>query len=258
MLWIKRFFADLGGAQVDGVRFARAVPAVFLVMAGWEFAQHVVEVRIGFFASADAAKAVGLDGTRLALGWVKMILVYVGEFLALRYLFWKDAGRALRPTSAAARRYAPYAVYSLIVFAFILYAGSFAPPGQMMNVRGTIGTAQLFVEPLLMLWVVAAATEGEVRGPLASARRMGVYYLYALPLYFLARVPVGAAHQLLHRFAMGRPPAMLWPLLVVDAVVVGLLIGIVAGVFVRVVRRIDEARGERAAAPPRPELALQA
>jgi hypothetical protein len=80
VIWVKRFLADLFGAQIDGFRFARGMFWLFALMAVWEFGQHVIEVRIGFFDSAAASKAVAMDATRMALGWVKMILVYAGGF----------------------------------------------------------------------------------------------------------------------------------------------------------------------------------
>lgn len=51
MIWIKRFFTDLGGTYVDSLRAIKALPWLFAAIIGWEFAQHIVEVRIGMFES---------------------------------------------------------------------------------------------------------------------------------------------------------------------------------------------------------------
>ena len=45
---------------------------------------------------------------------------------------------------------------------------------------------------------------------------------------------------MLNRYAVGREPILLWPMLVVDAVVVGLIVAIIPAISVRVAMRIDE------------------
>ncbi|WP_084582186.1 hypothetical protein [Sphingomonas azotifigens] len=235
MTWLKRFGIDLIGAHVDGVRAIRALPWLFGVLIAWELAQHVVEVRIGFFTSVDAARAVQEDGGRMLLGWIKMLSVYVGGFFVLRQL----AGRVNAPIGTAALRYLPYLAYALIAFALIFYAGRWAPD-RVDEARAVVALAQIAIEPLLMLWVVSAATDGEVRTPWQSARMLGWRYAYALPLFFVGRIPVNAVHQLLNRYAMGQPPALLWPMLVLDAITVGLIIAVIPAIAVRVARRVRE------------------
>lgn len=249
MRWLRRFFADLLGAHADGVRAIGGLPLLFVLLIGWEFAQHVVEVRIGFFDSVEAGRAAANDPARMALGWVKMISVYVGGFFVIRFLVARRGDAALDPLPAAARRYAPYLLYSLVLFALVFYARSIVPPNGVFAFRTTLGLAQVAVEPLLMPWIVAAATDGSVRGPLASARLTGRWYPWALALFFVGRIPVNAAHQLLNRFAVGQPDHVLWPMLVLDAIVVGLVIAVVPAVSVRVARFVRERRdaGSRAA-----------
>ena len=240
MRWALRFLADMFGAQLDGFRVARALPWLFLLLAGWEMAQHVVEVRIGFFESEAASKAVAMDSSRMAMGWVKMILVYAGGFFAIRYLAWRDASRAMRPTIAELLRYLPYIAYAIGLFALIVYARSFVPEARVTDFRTAVGLSQMAIEPLLMLWIVSAATGGGVRGPVRSVRLTGWLYLWALPLFFIGRLPISIAHQLLNAFAIGQPEAILWVMLVLDSLVVGLLIFIVPAIYVRIARFIAE------------------
>jgi len=246
MWWLKRYFADLVGAHIDGLRVARGLQLLFAIMVAWEFGQHIIEVRIGLFDSVAAAKAVSQDGSRMALGWIKMILVYAGGFFAIRYLMWGSSARPLHVSRRAVLRYLPYVAYSLILFALIFYAGSFIAAEHVMAFRTTIGLTQVLVEPLLMLWIVSAATDGPVGGPLQSAKLLGRYYIWALALFFVARLPTNAAHQLLNRYAIGQPPALVWAMLALDAVVVGLLVAIVPAIYVRVVRLVTDKRGTAA------------
>jgi len=242
MAWIKRYFTDLIGAHVDGVRAIAGLPLLFALFVGWEFAQHVAEVRSGMYVSLAAAKAVQYDPARMALGWVKMLSVYVGGFFTIRYLV-RRAGGAVDPIGTAALRYAPYVAYSLIVFALVLYAPQLVSGDGVMILRAVVGLSQVFIEPLLMAWIVSAATDGAVRGPIASARRTGWLYIWALLLFFVGRLPVNAVHQLINRYAIGQAPGTVWAMLAVDALSVALIIAVIPAIYVRVVRLIDERRG---------------
>lgn len=231
---IRRFLADWVGSYRDGARVAMGLPWLFGGIILWEFAQHVIEYRIGFFDSRAAAKAVALDQGRMVLGWVKMILVYVGGFFAIRYCVAGGAPGVTRPRLATLRRYLPYIVYSLILFALIFYAGILVPEAGVQTFRGIVGIGQLLIEPLLMAWIVSAATDGPVRNPVQSARAIGWLYGRGLLLFFLVRTPIGALHQFLGTWGIGKSTALLWPMLALDAIVVGLLIAVIPAAYVRI------------------------
>lgn len=245
MHWFKWFAKDLIGIHADGLRAAAGLRWFFLAVVLWEFAQHILEVRIGFFESREMARAVESDPTRMVLGWIKMALVYLGGFLVIRYLVNERSERTVAPWTKALPRYLPYLAYSLFVFAMIFYAKQIVPQDHVTTLRTVVGLTHVALEPALMMWIVAAASDGQIRGPLASIRQTGLLYLYALPLFFIARIPVNAAHQLLNRSARGEPPEILWPMLLIDAVVVGLIVAVIPAISVRVARRIHSVRTDR-------------
>ncbi len=247
MTWVRRFFADLLGAYTDGVRFARGLPLLFAVMVLWEFGQHVLEVRIGFFDSIETSRAVSLDGSRMILGWIKMILVYAIGFFAIRFFVLADRERTLRVPASIFRAYLPYVLYSLAMFSLIMYAPFIVGAQSATTFRMVVSLVQLAVEPLLMLWIVSAATDGPVRNPIRSVICMGRFFFWAFALFFAGRIPINAAHGLLNRYAVGQPPALLWTMLVGDAVVVGLLAGVIPAIYVRVAGLIGERRKRSAA-----------
>ncbi|MBS0479885.1 MAG: hypothetical protein JSR79_11380 [Proteobacteria bacterium] len=242
MGWIRRYFTDLIVAHVDGVRAIAGLPWLFVLLIGWEFAQHIAEVRSGMFESLATAKAVQYDGARLALGWVKMLSVYVGGFFVIRYLVRRDHVRPVAPLGAAIVRYIPYIGYSLILFALVLYAPQIVPGPNFQTLRAGVGLSQVFVEPLLMLWIVSAATDGVVRSPSQSARCTGLLYFWALALFFVGRLPVNIVHQLLNRYAIGQEQAVVWSMMVVDAAAAGLIIAVIPAIYVRIARLIEERR----------------
>lgn len=240
---VKRYFADLIGAHVDGAKAIAGLPWLFALFIGWEFAQHIVEVQSGFFTSAAAAKAVQYNAWRSVLGWIKMGFVYFGGFFVIRYLVARQGRTVAVPAAIALRGYAVYIAYSLVMFALVFYAPQLVAPGDVMTLRGAVGLTQVFIEPLLVAWIVSAAVGGAVTGPVASAKRTGVLYFWALLVFFVGRLPVNGVHQLLNRYASGRSGAELWAMLVLDAIVVGLIIAVIPALYVRIADFIDERRG---------------
>ncbi len=249
MQWTRRFFTDLAGSYLDSLRAIKGLPWLFAAIIAWEFAQHVVEVRIGMFTDKEMARAVSQDGARMAFGWVKMISIYVGAFFVIRHFAGKRDGRQLAPRGTAAKRFAPYLVYSLVMFAAVFYTRDFAGEEHVDTVRTIVGLGQVLVEPLLMAWVVAAATDGRIAGPIGSARHTGLLYFLALPLFLLTRVPVSLLHQNLNEWAMGKQGAELWSLLAIDSLVVGLIVAITPAAMVRVARWVELRRANKVVAP---------
>ncbi len=252
MIWMKRFFTDLGGTYLDSLRAIKALPWLFAAIIGWEFAQHIVEVRIGMFESKEMGRAVAGDRLRMAFGWVKMALIYIGAFFVIRHFISQRSNRNLAPLSSAGPRYLPYFAYSLVVFAALFYTRSLVPEGHVDTFRAAVGLGQQLLEPLLIAWVVAAATDGRIGGPIASARRLGLLYFLALPFLLLARVPASLLHQHLNQAAVGSTGTELWLILAIDAVLVGVIVSIVPSAMVRVERWMDARRVQKRPAKPLP------
>lgn len=249
-MMVRRFFVDLVGAYADGVRSMIALPLLFALLVGFEFVQHVAEVRIGFFNSAAAAHSFSNDSSRMTLGWLKMISVYVGGFFVIRYLVRCRAGKPVAAIRVAAQRYIPYVVYSLCLSALIFYGPSLAPQGNGSSIRAMVALIQIGLEPLLILWIVSAATDGRTGGPVKSAKASWPWYIWGLMLFFVGRLPVNALHQLLNHAAIGSRGAVLWMLLGADAICVGLIISVVPALYVRIARFIGERRtGKRLTIP---------
>jgi|GEM_PF-850831 len=248
---MKRFFADWGGSLADGWRVLRALPWLIVAMIAIEMAQHVVEVSTGFL-SADAAvrHAAGLHPLRMALGWPKMLATWALAAFAIRYLVLGDAAVALRVPARAWRRYAGVVLFQLIPFAVILYAepivaalGLTPVATWVLRIRLAFGLAQQLFEPLLLLWFVNAAIGTTGFGPIASARVTRWWYFWGLLLVFVTRLPFNLLHQVLNRWPVGHPAVVLWPLLAIDAMLVGVMVVTIAAAQVRAARLVVERRG---------------
>jgi len=255
MQWPKRFATDVAAVQWDSVRFARAMPLALLAMVLIEMVQHVVEVKLGFFGPTAQRRAVAFDPARVGLGVVKMMTLYGVGFLATRYFWFADANRARGVTAADLRRFLSVFVYQMAMFGLIFF-GTFAlqrmdrPPLAPQTFQAVIGLGQIALEPLLFVWFVGAATGDWRVGPVRSARLTGLLYLWTLPLFFVARLPSGALHQYLNRWAATLDPAPMWGLLILDSLLVGLLAAIVPAIHVRAIRPIIERRALATSSSP--------
>lgn len=230
------------GSHVDGVRAIVGLPLLFALLIGWEFVQHIIEVQLGFYDSPEAARAVANDASRMVFGWIKMVAVYVGGFFVIRYLCWQNRDATISPLVPAFLRYLPYILYSLIQFGLVFYAPQIVPAAHTNTLRAVVGLGQVIIEPMLMFWIVAAATDGAVKTPVGSVQMMGWLYFWAFVLYFVARLPVNLLHQFLNRYAMGQSDIVLWTLLALDALVVGMIIAVIPAIYVRIIAAIRTAR----------------
>lgn len=247
---IRTFFTSWGGAFGDTARVFRALPWLIALMAGIELTQHVIEVWIGFF-SPDAAvrHAAALQPVRMALGWPKMLMVWSVAFFTMRYLVTQSTATALHPSRLALRRYAGVIVFQFVPTALVIYAEpilkvfGLGSAANVMTLRLVGGLSQLLLEPALLLWFVNAALGTTGYGPVRSARVTGWWHLWALALGLIMRVPFSQAHARLNMVAAGQPDWVLWPMLVLDALVVPVMVVAVAAVQLRAARAIAERSG---------------
>ena len=105
------------------------------------------------------------------------------------------------------------------------------------------GLELLLLEPALLLWFVNAALGTRGYGPVRSARVTGGWYFWALALGLLMRIPFSQTHGRLNHFAAGQADAVLWPILVLDAIVVPIMVVAIAAVQLRAARAIAGRRG---------------
>jgi hypothetical protein len=256
---IKAFFSNLLGAYRDGWSAARALPWLVALMIGIEFAQHMIELQLGFFSLDPAVRKVAAAAPiRMAFGWPKMLTLYAVGFLVTRYYALGGRRAALRPSRHAFRRYAWVVLFQLIPAAIIIYAEPIAAAAggtqdHVLPLRAVMGLGQQLLEPLLFLWFVSAAIGNDSDGPISSARTTGWLYLWALPLMFVTRVPLGILHQMLNRWPAGQAPAAQYALLTLDALVVGALAMVLPAVQVRIARYIADRARSRAAASSVPQ-----
>lgn len=219
----------------DAAHFARAAPLAFLLPVVVEFAQHVAEVRASMYLSRDAAQIAAGDPARLAWGYAKTLALLPAGYWFVRWLAWGDARRAWRPERPAIGLFAVQALLA----AGLQYQGLFGTVSlaTLVNVRGQAAQAvnaaaalvQLVVGIYLTAWLVAWPLGHAALGPIRSIRIIHGSFWRTVGYLLAGALPLMALHYAFGLGAIGRPAWLVWPMLALDAGVVGLLALTLAG-----------------------------
>lgn len=222
------------------------LPLLFLLPCLVEMAQHVVELRAGMYDSVAGATAAADDPMRLTYGFAKIIALSLPTYWFVRLMAFADPARAARLELPAVGLWLVLFVMNLIPQAYTLFG---APLGQVLGLRGQ--SAQLagpvlagiwaIVGVYLTAWMVAWPLGNRAIGPLRSIGIMAGSFWRTVGYMLAGILPLMALHYGLSYLAIILTPAWLdWPVLIIDALVVGLLACTMAGSSYIAARRAAE------------------
>ncbi|MBB6427724.1 hypothetical protein [Sphingopyxis sp. JAI128] len=226
---------DIASIYRSARAFALACPLLFLIPALVELAQHVVEWRAGMYDGVAGAKAAEADPLRLQFGFAKTLAILLPGYWFTRYmLFNRDAARARRIEWPA------------IGLWFILFTPNalqqwwtlFGP--SLTGLLGLTGVAAQWTGYALALlgavagiyfvaWTVAWTVGNSAIGPIRSIRIVAGSFWRTVLLILAGALPLMIAHYALSFAAIFGPATLDGPLLLLDALVVGLLALTMAG-----------------------------
>ena len=233
MTFWRLFKASYAGAFA----FIIACPLLALVPVVFEMLQHIVEVHIGMYDSAAAAQAVAQDPARMTFGLLKVMALTVPGYWVTRFLAYRDPARAARMESPAVGLFALFFVAQIaiaIVQLFLLPQSSAAQLGGF--------AAGLVIGALLAAWGVAAPLGDRTIGPRASVAIMARQTLWTIVFSLAAIMPLMIPHYLFAAMAILGSRQLLWPVLAVDAALVGVLSPVMmAAAYHAVLRATDRA-----------------
>jgi hypothetical protein len=230
-------------------RFAVALPLIFAMPVLVEGLQHVAEWRIGMFESGAMAEAVSDHPARMSVGYVKTALLCVMGYWVWRFLGFKgDLGRVLRFDRTAIALFAlvlAFQAAQVVVQnqAGTLLGATIATEAGLFLTGLALILAAMALEIYIAAWKVGAALGNRRMGPLASLRTMHGSIAWGYGFTLLMFFPVMILHYLLNGLAIGRPAAIAWPLLTLDALVVGYLAVLLPTTVFIVARRAAGRRG---------------
>lgn len=215
-------------AYRDSARIAIALPLLFALPAGAELVQHVIEYRIGLFDSLAAMRAAGDHPARIGFGQVKILsLVALLYWVARWQMFRDDPARRVLGDARSAFLFAFVLLFGIALGAVQQFGGGWIAP--LIDGRALVGIGIAFfaattaLEVYLSGWKVGAALGNRRLGFLASFRLIHGNFWWSLGFTIAMVLPLMILHYLLNGLAVGRPDALLWAMLALDALVVGYL-----------------------------------
>jgi hypothetical protein len=231
-----------------GFGLAMALPAVLILPFVAELLQHAVEIRLGMYAQGGELASEEMR-IRLIFGAVKVLALVLTLLFALRY--WRfdgDSGRAARPTIAFFKGLGLFLLIQiggelavgelgqLLAFA----AGEEASRGLRLALLLSPLLLWLFFANLLLPWFVGLLTEDRAMTLRRSVRGIRGRLWQTFGIFLAGFLPLMFVHYALGYAAMRRPAAFVWPIMVVDAGVVALLVLALSSTYYTLYRRAAE------------------
>lgn len=221
---LKRELARVGLTLRDSVRLWRLAPLVPLIAVLPEFAQHVVEIRLGMFASQEAFSSLALDPLRMEFAMVKIAALVLAVLAGAR--FWANRAAGLRSWSLAgiAWKQVMLGLGIQVVASLPALLGLRVVPVVQMTLSLVLTLASL---PGLVLMV--SGLLGDRDTGLLAIYRSGWTKALRIVLHI---GPVWMLLQTLHRAdhiaALDRQSWLVWLLMAWDALVVGQIAALAA------------------------------
>ncbi|PTS78060.1 hypothetical protein DBR17_12890 [Sphingomonas sp. HMWF008] len=212
------FWQALRQTYGGSIAFLIACPLLSLIPVLFEIVQHIVEVKIGMYQSVAMAKAVEHDPWRMGFGMVKVIALILPGYWVVRFLAWRDPRAAGRFDPVAVRLFAGFAAFQIALAAVQLFA---LPPSPWVQLAAFIGGQVIGI--LVVAWGVAAALGNPAIGPGASIAIMARHIPWTFAFSLVAMLPLMVPHYALAAVALVGPKPLLWPVLLVDSLLVGWL-----------------------------------
>jgi hypothetical protein len=247
-------WTEIKSAYRDSAGIAIALPLLFALPVACELIQHFIEYRIGMFAGFEAMEAVGSHPARMGFGQVKILSLILLVYWVSRWLAVQD-GATLRVfgDGRSAFLFLGVLAWSVIAglvqqFGGTLLAPYVPDPTTLLLIGLAFFLVLTAVEIYLTVWKIGAALgNGRLTIP-ASFRIMAGNFWWSLGYFTIMFLPLMIVHYALNAFAVGRSDAVLWPLLVLDAIEVGYL-GLILATTTYVLARRATGRKGLALAP---------
>ena len=219
---------DVGRAAYETYRFGGtmvlAAPLLLLIAVLPEFLQHAAEIHIGMFESMSRFRALSSSPLRWSFGYLKVAGFTITILATARYWAVGSIRRTLMVPPAALAR----------VIAGLLIGFAVASPFAWLKTQGLAPAINIPLQILsaviqggFLVYVVGALLEEAAVTPKRTMTSLLPAAVVLILLAALAFAPSQALHMANHKLAMGQPAAVVWILMIFDALWVGLFAGLV-------------------------------
>ncbi len=207
-----------------GGRAVKAAPLVLAIAIVPEFLQHITEIHLGMFVSVEQFRALANDPLRWGFGYAKVAGFVIAILAVARFWSVGSMRRTLLVPPMTIVRVVAGMVVGLVAAWPFMWLGK---QGISPAINVPLQIVSTVIQGGFWIYVVGALIED----PLATPRRAMTSLLPAgIVLSVLAAVafgPAQALHMANHKLAMGQPSAIMWALMVFDALWVGLFAALV-------------------------------
>lgn len=205
-------------------------PLVLALIVIPEFAQHIAEIQLGMFDSREAARAVSNDPTRWAFGYVKLVGLVLTFLAAARFWWTQEHGGKWYDLR---QMHWPRFIIGILLF---IGVGMLAEPFKGYMAPTPFMLLQILVSLLSMpmLFYALSGLFGDDSVTLKQTMtKCWPYLALLLLLLIVGFAPAQFLHGLNHSWAISQHRALVWALMTFDALLVGLLAGLVGtGLYV--------------------------
>lgn len=201
-----------------GGKAITTIPALLAIAAIPEFAQHVVEINLGMFASSDAFHAHGNDPLRWAFGYPKVAGFLIAILMTARFWAVGSVKRALLvPPAILLRLVAAIAISGILAWPFSWLGRQ----GLPMAVNLPFQAVSLVIQAGITIYMIGALLEDRSISPRRAFTSLLPASLIVTLLLVLTFAPAQGIHLANHKLALGRPAAIVWTLMTFDALWIG-------------------------------------
>lgn len=202
-----------------GGRMYVVAPLIVAIAVLPEFAQHVVEMKLGMFESREAFRALSNDPLRWQFGYAKLTGLAIAIMATARY--WRFG------SVRAALLVRPRALLWIVLAVAVAAATGAGMEWLKAQAAGPaaagIAVVSFLIQTLMQVVVIAALLEDRA---MTAWRLVTWGWLIAaaqLALMGLAVLPAMGLHMGIHTLAVRTPVAIDWALMAADSLVVGLI-----------------------------------
>jgi len=207
-----------------GGRTMVAAPLILVIAVLPEFMQHVAEIHLGMFDSAERFHALANDPLRWGFGYVKLAGFMIAMLAVARFWSVRSIPRTLLVPLATLLRVAAGLIIGFAVawpFAWLSKQGL----SSVINIPLQIVSA--VIQGGFLIYVIGALVEDVSVTPKRAVTSLLPAAIMLSVLVVIAFAPSQALHMANHKLALGQSLPIVWMLMLFDALWVGLFAALV-------------------------------
>lgn len=207
-----------------GGRTVVTAPLILGIAVLPEFIQHVAEIHLGMFDSAERFRALANDPLRWGFGYVKLVGFMIAMLAVARFWSVRSIPRTLLVPPATLLR---VAAGLIIGFAVAWPFGWLGKQGLSPVINIPLQIVSAVIQGGFLIYVIGALVEDVSVTPKRAMTSLLPAAIMLSVLVAVAFAPSQALHMANHKLALGRPLPIVWMLMLFDALWVGLFAALV-------------------------------